>query len=88
MELKYIREEIDTIDKELVQLFCKRMELAAKVAQYKQENNLPIFVPERERAILQSVAEAAGPEMENYTRDLYSTLFELSRSYQSKCIGK
>ena len=57
MELNQIREEIDTIDQELVRLFCKRMDLAAKVAHYKQENNLPIFVPARERTILQSVAE-------------------------------
>ena len=30
----------------------------------------------------------AGPEMENYTRVLYSMLFELSRSYQSKRNGE
>ncbi|MBQ2854580.1 MAG: bifunctional chorismate mutase/prephenate dehydratase [Oscillospiraceae bacterium] len=79
-----IRNEIDSIDDQLVQLFCKRMELSSQVAQYKKANNLPIFVPARERAILQKVAENAGPEMANYTRVLYSMLFELSRSYQSK----
>ena len=39
---------------------------------------------QRERQILQDVAEKAGPEMANYTRVLYSMLFELSRSYQRK----
>ena len=33
------------------------------------------------------VAEKAGPDMSTYTRVLYSMLFELSRSYQSKCSG-
>ncbi len=84
MDLNMLREQIDSIDSELVRLFTERMEIAAKVADYKKENNMPIYVPARERAVLQSVAEQAGPEMANYTRVLYSMLFELSRSYQSK----
>ena len=88
MDLSEIRQQIDEIDQELVELFCRRMNLSAQVADYKKANNLPIFVPARERAILQKVAELAGPEMENYTRVLYSMLFELSRSYQSKRNGE
>ena len=88
MELNEIRDQIDTIDSQLVQLFCQRMALSAQVADYKKANNLPIFVPARERSILQKVAENAGAEMENYTRVLYSMLFELSRSYQSKRNGE
>ena len=88
MDLTKIRQEIDGIDQELVRLFCARMNLSAQVADYKKANNLPIFVPARERAILQKVAQMAGPEMENYTRVLYSMLFELSRSYQSKRNGE
>ena len=88
MDLTEIRQEIDGIDQELVRLFCARMNLSAQVADFKKANNLPIFVPARERAILQKVAQMAGPEMENYTRVLYSMLFELSRSYQSKRNGE
>ena len=84
MDLSEIRQEIDKIDDQLVKLFCQRMELSAGVADYKKANNLPIFVPTRERAILQSVAEKSGPEFANYARTLYSMLFELSRSYQTK----
>ncbi|MBQ3492117.1 MAG: bifunctional chorismate mutase/prephenate dehydratase [Oscillospiraceae bacterium] len=82
--MKDLRDKIDAIDDELVQLFVKRMEISAKVADYKKANGLPIYVPAREREILQDVAEKAGPEMANYTRVLYSMLFELSRSYQKK----
>ena len=88
MNLNEIRSEIDKIDDELVRLFCQRMHAAAQVADYKKANNLPIFQPARERAKLQDVAEKAGPEMANYTRVLYSMLFELSRSYQSKRNGE
>ena len=84
MELKDLRTEIDKIDDELVRLFGARMEIAAKIADYKKENKLPILVPSREREKLQDVAKKAEPEMANYTRVLYSMLFELSRSYQSK----
>ena len=84
MDLKEIREQIDSVDNQLVSLFVKRMALSAQIADYKKANNMPIHVPAREREILKDVAEKAGPEMANYTRVLYSMLFELSRSYQSK----
>lgn len=84
MELKDLRNQIDEIDDELVHLFTKRMAISAQVADYKKANNIPIHVPARERQILQEVATKAGPDMENYARVLYSMIFELSRSYQSK----
>ena len=84
MELTDIRAQIDATDKALVDLFVKRMALSAQVADYKKANNLPIHVPAREREILQEVAKLSGPDMANYTRVLYSMIFELSRSYQSK----
>ena len=84
MDIQELRGEIDAIDDQLVKLFAQRMDVAAQIADYKKENNLPILVPAREREKMADVAEKAGPEMANYTRVLYSMLFELSRSYQSK----
>lgn len=88
MELKDLRNEIDEIDDELVKLFTQRMEVSAQIAGYKKERSLPIFVPAREREKLADVAAKAGPDMANYTRVLYSMLFELSRSHQSKLTGE
>ena len=84
MDIQDMRKEIDAIDDQLVQLFTQRMDVAARIANYKKAESLPIFVPAREREKLADVAQKAGPEMANYTRVLYSMLFELSRSYQSK----
>jgi chorismate mutase/prephenate dehydratase len=84
MDLNELRLEIDRIDDALVRLFVQRMEVSARIADYKKENNLPIFVPAREAEKLLDVAQKAGPDMENYTQVLYSMLFELSRGYQSK----
>lgn len=84
MELNNLRNEIDKIDDQLVKLFVERMNLAAQIGDFKKENKMPIYVPAREREKLQSVAKLAGQDMDNYTRVLYSMIFELSRSYQSK----
>lgn len=88
MDLKDLREEIDQIDHDLVQLFCQRMDVSARIADVKKQGGLPILAPAREREKLQEVAKQAGPDMDNYTRVLYSMLFELSRSYQSKRNGQ
>lgn len=84
MEIKELREQIDAIDRDLVELFTKRMTLSGQIADYKRANDLPILVPARERKILQQVANMAGEDLGNYTRVLYSMIFELSRSYQGK----
>ena len=36
MDLLELREQIDEVDQDLVRLFCRRMEIAAKVADYKK----------------------------------------------------
>lgn len=88
MELNELRNEIDQIDDELVKLFARRMDVSARIAGVKKEKSLPIFVPAREREKLSDVAEKAGPALSNYTRVLYSMLFELSRAYQNKLNGR
>jgi len=84
MDIKDLRSQIDSIDSQLVALFCQRMGLSAQIAEYKKANKLPIYVPAREREILKEVAEKSGSDLGNYTEGLYSMIFELSRSYQSK----
>ena len=85
MELNELRNQIDEIDDELVKLFCQRMKVAEQIADYKRQNNMPILVPAREREKLRDISGKAGEEMANYTRVLYSMIFELSRSHQRKC---
>ncbi len=82
MELKDVREQIDQLDRELVELFVRRMNCSAQVAEYKRNNHMQVLDPARERALLDKVSELAGEEFEEYTRTLYSTILSLSRSYQ------
>lgn len=88
MKLEEIRNEIDSIDEELVSLFIRRMNCAEQVAKYKKENNLPILDASRERALLNKISDLSGEEFEEYTRTLYSTILSLSRSYQHKATNE
>ena len=87
MELNDIRKEIDSVDAQLVELYKKRMQLSAEVAEYKRSNNMPILDSSRERALLAKISEMSGTEFEEYSRTLYSTILDLSRSYQHKILG-
>ena len=84
MELQEIRNKIDSIDDQLVSLFINRMHLSAEVAAYKAEWDLPIYVPEREQQILDALSVKAGQDMADDVRDLYATIFRLSREYQKR----
>jgi len=51
--LEDYRREIDSIDRELIALFEKRMNVAIKVGEYKKERNLPIFNAKREDEVIE-----------------------------------
>ena len=84
MDLTDLREEIDLIDEKLVDLFCERMAISEKVAQYKRENNLPIGDSARERQKLTQISQHLDSKLHTYTDALYSLIFELSRTHQEK----
>lgn len=88
MELSDYRNQIDHIDRELIRLFAERMDVAAGIAAYKKEHGLPVLDPARERAKLLDVAEKTPEALQEYAVSLYSLLFELSRSYQSRLLGE
>lgn len=86
MDLSYYREQIDQIDDELIQLFARRMETAAQIAQWKRQAGKPVMDASRERAKLLDVMEKCPEEFKDYAVSLYSLLFELSRSYQHRIL--
>ncbi len=88
MDQKDYREKIDEIDADLVSLFAKRMEVASKLAALKKEKSLPVLDVKREREKLKAVVDSSPDEIKEYTSVLYSLIFELSRSYQNKLIGR
>ena len=87
MDINDLRSEIDTIDDQIVSLFAQRMEVAAKVADYKKDRNLPVLVPARESEKLQSVTGKASRELSDYVRLLYCVILPLSRAWQHRHSG-
>ncbi|MEG1180899.1 MAG: chorismate mutase, partial [Oscillospiraceae bacterium] len=87
MEIEQLRDEINEIDDELVGLFERRMDVAVRVAQYKRANNVPVLNRGRERQIIDRVTGEVKEDLAIYTKILYSTLFDLSRSYQTSLLS-
>ena len=84
LDLKKIREEINGIDDEIAELFEKRMVLARDVAEYKRKNDMAVYDRRREREIINRVSGNVSEELSSYSKILYATMFQLSRSYQFK----
>ena len=82
LDLNKLREEINQTDREIVDLFKKRMNIAASVAEYKKQNGLPVFDAARERSLLGKISDMAGEELEGYARTLYHTMLDVSKAYQ------
>ncbi len=62
MDLMKLREQIDNIDRELVDLYERRMEIAGQVAEYKIETGKKVFDKEREEQKIAAVKALAHNE--------------------------
>ncbi len=82
LDLNQLRKEINEVDAEMVELFKKRMNIAASVAEYKKQKGLPVLDAARERALLARISDMSGDEFEGYARTLYHTMLDVSRAYQ------
>ncbi len=51
LELTALRDQIDEVDKALLNLLAKRLELVAEVGRGESRFGLPIYVPEREASV-------------------------------------
>lgn len=87
--LEDYRREIDSIDRELIALFEKRMNVAIKVGEYKKERNLPIFNAKREEEVIEkNINLLNNKEYSEITRSYFEKIMELSRSLQADLMEK
>ncbi len=87
MDIKELRDKIDSIDAELVRLYTERMAVSSQIADYKREHGLPVLDHKRERELLAKISNLAGPELKKYARVLYESILATSRAYQDKKLG-
>lgn len=87
MDLKDIRTEIDAIDRELLALLIKRMDLAESVIQTKIANNLPVLNSQREEEILKSISENTPVPYRPFVLEIYRGILAESKNYQRSRLG-
>ena len=88
MELNEIRQGINEIDKQIEELFIKRMGLCCEVAEYKLKNGLPVFQGGREKEILDRVRDDMPDELKGGSAVLFTTLMDISKTLQFERIFK
>jgi chorismate mutase len=86
-ELGRLREQIEQLDRALIDLIAQRVRLAREVGTEKVVAGLPTLDPEREAAVVQgavAVAREAGLEIDDEIRQIFWLLIGLSRRAQSR----
>lgn len=87
-ELQSLRQDIDAIDRQLVELFRQRMDVTHQVGEYKRAQGIPVLDQERERQVLQNKGELAGEALRPAVITLYQTIMALSRRQQRDLMGQ
>jgi chorismate mutase len=84
MTIETLRNDIDALDRQIVELLATRQRLAMAIGRLKAGNGLPVRVPERERALLARIRhQAAGHRLDVATVErLYGLILETSRRAQ------
>ena len=89
LDLTQLREEIDSIDDQIVRLFEERMAVSEKVARFKIETGKPVFDPEREKQKLSSLSRQATGEFNSRgVYELYRQIMSISRKRQYQLISE
>lgn len=82
-----VRNEIDNINDEMLELFLRRMKCSEEVVRIKMLDGTPIFNKKRENEILEEVAEKSG-EMANHSVAFFSSLMAISKYRQQEILGE
>lgn len=87
MDLDQIRQEIDKIDSQIVQLLEERMHLVEDVVVYKKATGKPILDTKREELIFEKVrSRTSNKKYEETIVETFSDILKRSRDYQDKNI--
>ena len=84
MPLSKLRDKIDAVDQKIIDLLAERLGLVGEVGEVKTEHGLPIYVPEREAAML--AKRRAEAESKGVSPDLIEDILRrtMRESYASE----
>lgn len=79
------RNDINRIDKEMAELFLRRMEAVGVIAENKKQRGLPIFDEKRENEVVLSNSEYIDdPTLREYYVNFIRDVMKTSRAYQTR----
>lgn len=79
------RAEIDAIDREIVALFERRMQVVVEVAQIKKENGMAILDANREKEVIQKVQSyLQDATLKEELAQVFEVMMKVSKDYQRK----
>ena len=78
--LEDLRKEIDIIDKQLVELIAKRIEVVKKIGIFKRQNNLQVVDEDRFNKVLEKVKHIALKKSisTNFIDEIYNIIHKYS----------
>ena len=84
-KLKPLREQIDAIDAQILELLSRRGKVAQEVGHVKAETNAPVFRPEREAQVLRGVAERnPGPLKDRDVQTIFREIMSSCRALEKR----
>jgi chorismate mutase/prephenate dehydratase len=84
-KLQPLREQIDAIDAQLLDLLNRRARVAQQVGHVKAETNAPVFRPEREAQVLRGVAERnPGPLKDGDLQTIFREVMSACRALEKR----
>ncbi|MDI9490077.1 MAG: bifunctional chorismate mutase/prephenate dehydratase [Clostridiaceae bacterium] len=87
-DLKRSRKKINEVDRQMADLFEQRMKLSEKVAAYKKQHGLQVYVPEREEEMIRNNSNWIKDQaLTGYYSDFLRQTMRISRSYQDKLLN-
>lgn len=88
LDLGKIREKIDKLDSQLVELLEERLEIVQEVAQFKKQTGKRIFDEEREKEVVQkNLKRVKNKELNHYIELILKDIMDSSKEYQKFKIG-
>ena len=83
-DLKKFREEINKIDKKIINLLCQRLKVVKKIGGYKRKNGLRIYDKQREKEMLDNLKKKAEKNCldKNYLMKLFKIIIKNSKKAQ------
>lgn len=88
MDLLQLRQQIDTIDRQIVDLYEKRMDVSRQVAEYKIETGKKVFDKQREQEKIARVKALTHNDFNSHgVEELFEQIMSMSRKLQYQLLA-